>query len=126
METQIQRPREREGVILVLNGFIEVFNLAREISGNTPAKAVFGSVNVLLAMIRVSLLAFHRSNIDSAERNQDTMINKEDYVELGLACADVCATLKRGLDGKREDDLNDSVRGAIKQLRRCVSTPRFN
>ena len=45
------------------------------------------------------------------------MINRMDYVELGLACAEVCTTLKRGLDGKSEDDLNDSVRGAIKQLR---------
>ena len=46
------------------------------------------------------------------------MVNKVDYVELGLACADVCATLKRGLDGNSEDDLSDSVREAIKQLRR--------
>ena len=46
------------------------------------------------------------------------MANKADYVELGLACADVCATLKRGLDEKSEDDLTDSVREAIKQLRR--------
>ena len=46
------------------------------------------------------------------------MANKADYVELGLACADVCVALKRGLDGSGEDDLNDSVREAIKQLRR--------
>ena len=46
------------------------------------------------------------------------MVNKADYVELGLACADVCVTLKRGLDGNSEDDLNDSVREAIEQLRR--------
>ena len=51
-------PGEREGVVSALNGFVEVFNLAKEISGNTPAKAVFGSVSVLLAMIRVSLRIF--------------------------------------------------------------------
>ena len=45
------------------------------------------------------------------------MINKADYVELGMACADVCVTLKRGLGEKSEDDLNDSVRKAIRQLR---------
>ena len=39
-----------------------------------------------------------------------------DYVELGLACAEVCAALDRGLKGKRLGDLNDSVREAIKQL----------
>ena len=118
MEFKSQQPKEPEGVISVLNGFVEAFNLAKEITSNTPAKAVFGSVSVLLAMIRVSFLAIRWSNIDSAECTQDTMANKVDYVELGLACADVCVTLKRGLDGKSEDDLNDSVREAIKQLRR--------
>ena len=123
MEFKSQQPKEPEGVISVLNGFVEAFNLAKEISSNTPAKAVFGSVSVLLAMIRVSLLAICRSNIVSVECAQDTMANKVDYVELGLACADVCTTLKRGLDEKSEDDLSDSVRKAIKQLRRWV-TPK--
>ena len=44
------------------------------------------------------------------------MINQMDYVELGLACADVCTVLDRGLKGKRLNDLNDSVCEAIKQL----------
>jgi len=44
------------------------------------------------------------------------MINQEDYVELGLACAEVCTVLDRGLGGKKLDDLNDSVCEAIKQL----------
>ena len=118
METESQQPKEREGVVSVLNGFIEVFNLAKEVSGNTPAKAIFGSVSVILAMIRVSLLAFRWSNTDSAEYAQDAMANEADYVELGLACADVCTALKRGLEGKEENDLNDSVQKAIEQLRK--------
>ena len=44
------------------------------------------------------------------------MINKMDYVELGLACAEVCATLHRGSEGKNLEDLNGSVRKAITQL----------
>ena len=44
------------------------------------------------------------------------MVNKMDYVELGLACADVCTALDRGISGKRLDELNRSVRGAIAQL----------
>ena len=44
------------------------------------------------------------------------MINQGDYVELGLACADVCAALDRGLYGKRLNILNNSVCEAIKQL----------
>ena len=49
-------------------------------------------------------------------RNQDSMANKSDYVELGLACADVCKALDRGMNGKKLEDLNESVRGAINQL----------
>ena len=43
-------------------------------------------------------------------------IDQVDYVELGLACVDVCAALDRGLNGKRFNDLNDSVREAINKL----------
>ena len=44
------------------------------------------------------------------------MINEEDYVELGLNCADICRALDRGTNGKKLDDLNPSVREAINQL----------
>ena len=44
------------------------------------------------------------------------MINKTEYVELGLACADVCAALGRGLNGKSLNELDGSVNEAIKQL----------
>ena len=44
------------------------------------------------------------------------MTDHVDYVELGLACAEVCITLDQGLDGKRLEDLNKSVCEAIKQL----------
>ena len=49
--------------------------------------------------------------------NQDSMANKSDYVELGLACADVCKALDRGMNGKKLD-LSQSVREAIEQLTR--------
>jgi len=44
------------------------------------------------------------------------LINRTDCVELGLACADVCAALGRVLNGKRLNDLDTSVREAINQL----------
>jgi len=44
------------------------------------------------------------------------MINKRDYVELGLACADVCGALDRGVGGRQLDDLSRSVCEAIGQL----------
>ena len=46
------------------------------------------------------------------------MANKTDYVELGLACANVCKALDRGMNGKKLDDLGHSVREAIEQLTR--------
>ena len=44
------------------------------------------------------------------------MSNQGDCFELGLACANVCTVLKRGLKGRELNDLNDSVREAIEQL----------
>ena len=44
------------------------------------------------------------------------MVNKEDYVDLGLACADVCKALDRGMNGRRVDQLSQSVFEAIGQL----------
>lgn len=44
------------------------------------------------------------------------MANKSDYVDLGLACADVCSALDRGMNGMKLDDLDQSVREAINQL----------
>ena len=47
---------------------------------------------------------------------QDSMSNKTDYIELGLACAELCGALKRGTNGKRLDDLSQPVCEAIGQL----------
>ena len=47
---------------------------------------------------------------------QDSMTNKTDYVDLGLSCADVCKALDRGMNGRRVDQLSQSVFEAIQQL----------
>ena len=44
------------------------------------------------------------------------MVNEQDYVELGLSCADICRALGRGVSGKKLDDLSQSVCQAINQL----------
>ena len=46
------------------------------------------------------------------------MINEVDYVELGLACADACRALGRGMKGRRVGELSQSVFEAIVQLTR--------
>jgi len=58
MDAESQRARGRDGALSLLNAAIEALNLAKEISGVTPAKAAFGSVSVLLTMIRVHFLRF--------------------------------------------------------------------
>ena len=44
------------------------------------------------------------------------MANDQGYVEVGLACGEVCQALDRGLSGGRMDELNQSVLGAIGRL----------
>jgi len=44
------------------------------------------------------------------------MINEQDYVDLGLACAGVCTALDRGLNGRLLSELDGSVCEAINQL----------
>ena len=44
------------------------------------------------------------------------MINKADYINLGLTCANACGALARGFEGRRTDRLNHSVLEAIEEL----------
>ena len=115
MSTTPQRPKGRDRTLSSLNIAIEALNLAKEAASVTPAKVVFGSVSILLTMIRVSspLSAIECSVLTHI---QDSMLNKQEYVELGLACADVCKALDRGMNGRRVDELSQSVYEAIEQL----------
>jgi len=115
MAAKSQRPKGRDGTLSSLNVAIDGLNLAKEISSITPAKAVFGSVAILLTMIRVSFLLF-RHEIFQLTYGQDSMANDMDYVELGLFCSDICKALERGMNGKKLEDLSQSVCDAINQL----------
>ena len=109
-------PRQNGGdcALSSLNVAIEALNLAKEISCIAPVQAAFGSVSVLLTMIRVRL-PFRGDDLRFT-CIQDSVANKTDYVELGITCADVCTALDRGVRGKRMDELNQSVFEAIGQL----------
>ena len=48
--------------------------------------------------------------------SQDTMANDQDYVDIGLSCADICKALERGMGGKSLNDLSESVCDAVNQL----------
>ena len=47
-------PRGRDGDLSTLNMAIDGLNLAKEVSSITPAKVAFGTVAIILTMIRVS------------------------------------------------------------------------
>jgi len=115
MATKSQRPKGRENSVSMLNAAIDAMNIAEKISSITPAKAVFATVGVLLAMIKVSSSP-SAMRCSELTRSQESMINAMDYVELGLSCSDICRALDRGVDGKKLDDLNQSVCDAINQL----------
>ena len=44
------------------------------------------------------------------------MANDQEYVDLGLSCADICKALERGMGDKKLNDLSESVCDAINQL----------
>ena len=58
MAAKSKRQKGRNGVLSTLNVAIDTLNLAKEISSITPARAVFGSVSILLTMIRVRFALF--------------------------------------------------------------------
>ena len=58
MSTKSQRPNGRDAVLSSLNMAIEALNLAKEVSSITPAKAVFGTVSILLTMIKACFILF--------------------------------------------------------------------
>lgn len=45
------------------------------------------------------------------------MGNKDDYVDLGLSCGDVCKALDRGLKETQSVELGESVAEAIDRMR---------
>ena len=59
MATKPQESKARDGLLSSLNAAIGALDLAKEISSATPAKAVFGSVSVLLTLIKVCGPLFH-------------------------------------------------------------------
>jgi len=52
MDPKPRRQKDREGVISALNAAIDALNIV-ETSSIAPAKAVFGSVNVILTIIKI-------------------------------------------------------------------------
>ncbi|KAF9642984.1 hypothetical protein BDM02DRAFT_3132728 [Thelephora ganbajun] len=108
MDPKLQRRKHQGSALSSLNTAVEATNVAEERAGIAPVKAAFGSVTALLMVIR------------------DSMTKKADYVELGLACADVCGALDQGVNGRREDQISESVFEAIERLTTTVTEVKRN
>ena len=54
MTDKSQQPNGQDGVLSALNTAIDGLNLAKEVMDVAPAKAAFGTVAILLVMIRVN------------------------------------------------------------------------
>ena len=48
------------------------------------------------------------------------MINDGDFVELAQDCINICEVLRVGIEGKNIDELSNSVKRAIEDLKGCV------
>ena len=112
--TSSQRPNGRDGVLSRLNAAIYDLNLAKETTGIVPAKNTFDFASALLTRIRVCISPVCVGSPLADTHTQESMIKDNAYVELGLACANVCLVLNRGTSGRHE--VSQSVFGAIERL----------
>jgi hypothetical protein len=115
MEAGSQRPKGRDGALPSLTTAIDALDLVRNTTTMKPAKDAFTSANSLLATIRVSLPLIHLGGLFT-DCTQDSTIDEENCVELGLTCADACQALHRGVNGSGVGQPNQSVLDAIDQL----------
>ena len=110
-----QQLKGRDGVLVTLDLFIQTLNIAKDACGVPPAQVALGSASTLLTMIRVCFSIYREGTLLTLVV-QDTIANDQDYVELGQACAEVCQALYERLKGRRSDELNQPVLGAIGTL----------
>ena len=115
MADNSQRSKGQDEILSALNVAIKGLNITKEAASTIPVNHVFGSVATLLETIRVSTLLFCEE-IFHVHHLQDTMLYDQNYVDLGLSCADACRALERGMGEKELKDLSESVRDAINLL----------
>jgi hypothetical protein len=48
------------------------------------------------------------------------MKNKDDFIDVGVYCAQICSAIERGTHGKTEENLSPSFVEAIKELTRFI------
>ena len=115
MSDNSKRPKDKAEVLSTLDMAINGVDLAKKVARIELARAVFGTVALLLVMIRVSFPLFC-GRCSRFTPDQDTMVNEQDYVDLGLFCGDICKALERGISGKKLRHLSKPVCDAMNRL----------
>jgi hypothetical protein len=113
MATKSPQPKGPDRAIPALEALIQILEVAKVACVFPPAQVAIGSTSALLMIIKVYSLLPCRSELTSV---QDSMANKQDFVELGKSCGRVCQALDRGLNGKQSEELSRSVLEAIEEL----------
>ena len=116
METKSQRPKGPDDAFSLLNAAIDTLNLTRNTTNVEQAKDAFGSASLLLTTIRVRFL-FSLCLLITDRCTQDSMIKETDCVELGLSCAETCQVLYREINGRRQEQLSQSLLESIERLK---------
>ena len=104
--------------MLLLDDRIGTLN--RNAVETSPAKPIFRTVGAILALIRVSALILRLPVNSHWWPNQDKAVDNKDSVQLSEYYLGVCEALEATIQGKNVDDLDESVRMALKNMERCV------
>jgi hypothetical protein len=113
MTTSLSRTRGAKKS--VLDGRIDLLN---ENAIELPlAQQIFSAVANTLFLVKVRVrIPFHLRALTTC--NKDKMVNDEDAVQLSEYCFGASETVKAAVSGKNSDDLNESVKMALDDLRR--------
>ena len=65
MDANSQSPNRQDNVLTLLDVAVEATNLAKEAMSAAPTKAIFGSVSIILTMIRVRFSRLLRGTFGS-------------------------------------------------------------
>ena len=89
---------------------------------DSPAKQVFKAASAILALVWVSAVS-PCVHCCLTIIQQDKMINDKDFVQLSESCPNVYEVLDAAIQGKKADDLDESVRAALEDSERYFDYP---
>lgn len=120
---QPQSSSNHDNLISTFTLAIDGFNLAKDILSGTPAKAVVGSVGIILARIRVRFGPLQ--SFTSTLRHKQDSLQNEDFLRIGTKCAYICSELGKSAGGKNPSSFSQPISEAIDRLEKWASHISF-